>query len=232
MPDEPRPRTARPHPCPHPRHPRTRQGRPAAGEAPGGHRHQALVGGLRHHGRLRTGDARSPDRPANATPGSWRTWPSAGCAAGPPPSPRPSPGASASTTPSWPGSTWTNTDQLTTMLEQLTARIEEAIRPPFVPCLDLLATVPGISRAVAEVIVAETGGDMTRFPTAKHLASWAGVCPGHHESAGRTKNAKVRPGNPLPQRCPGHRRHGSCPPHERLLPSGPLPDDSPPGAAP
>ena len=86
-------------------------------------------------------------------------------------------------------------DQLTSMLDKLTARIEEAMSP-FRPVLDLLATVPGINRSTAEVIVAETGGDMSRFPTAKHLASWAGVCPGHHESAGRSKSTRVRPGNP------------------------------------
>ena len=67
---------------------------------------------------------------------------------------------------------------------------------PFRPALDLLDTIPGINQAVAEVIIAETGGDMARFTTARHLASWARVCPGHHESAGRTKNTKVRPGKP------------------------------------
>jgi len=86
-------------------------------------------------------------------------------------------------------------DQLTTMIDQLSGRVEEAMAP-FRDALDLLDTIPGINQATAEVIIAETGGDMTRFATAKHLASWAGVCPGHHESAGRTKNTKVRPGNP------------------------------------
>ncbi|MFJ9714323.1 IS110 family transposase [Streptomyces sp. NPDC101234] len=86
-------------------------------------------------------------------------------------------------------------DQLTDAIGQLDARIEEAMAP-FRGALDLLDTIPGINRAVAEVIIAETGGDMNRFASAKHLASWAGVCPGHHESAGRTKNTKVRPGNP------------------------------------
>ncbi|MBT2448000.1 IS110 family transposase, partial [Streptomyces sp. ISL-43] len=86
-------------------------------------------------------------------------------------------------------------DQLTVMIDQLTERIDEAMAP-FRPALALLDTIPGINRAVAEVIIAETGGDMSRFDSAKHLASWAGVCPGHHESAGRTKNTKVRPGNP------------------------------------
>lgn len=86
-------------------------------------------------------------------------------------------------------------DQLTTMIEQLTERIEEAMAP-FRGALDLLDTIPGINRAVAEVIIAETGGDMNRFATAKHLASWAGVCPGHHESAGRTKTPKSGPATP------------------------------------
>ncbi|MDQ1042171.1 IS110 family transposase [Streptomyces sp. V4I2] len=85
-------------------------------------------------------------------------------------------------------------DQLTTAIQRLDERIEEAMAP-FRPALDLLDTIPGINQAVAEVIIAETGGDMARFTTARHLASWAGVCPGHHESAGRTKNTKVRPGN-------------------------------------
>ncbi|MDT0470009.1 transposase [Streptomyces gibsoniae] len=86
-------------------------------------------------------------------------------------------------------------DQLTTVIDQLTGRIEEAMAP-FRGALDLLDTIPGINQPTAEVIIAETGGDMSRFASAKHLASWAGVCPGHHESAGRTKNTKVRPGNP------------------------------------
>jgi transposase len=85
-------------------------------------------------------------------------------------------------------------DQLTTMIEQLTGRIEEAMAP-FRGALDLLDTIPGINRAVAEVIIAETGGDMNRFATAKNLASWAGLCPGHHESAGKVRSTRVRPGN-------------------------------------
>jgi transposase len=67
---------------------------------------------------------------------------------------------------------------------------------PFRPALDLLDTIPGVNQAVAEVILAETGGDMTRFRSAQHLASWAGLCPGHHESAGRVRSTRVRPGNP------------------------------------
>ncbi|MED7829001.1 IS110 family RNA-guided transposase, partial [Streptomyces chiangmaiensis] len=67
-------------------------------------------------------------------------------------------------------------DRLTAMIDQVTGRIEEAMAP-FRGALDLLDTIPGINQATAEVIIAETDGDMARFASAKHLASWAGVCP-------------------------------------------------------
>jgi transposase len=70
---------------------------------------------------------------------------------------------------------------------------------PFQGFLDLVCTVPGISTITADVIVAETGADMSRFPTAKHLASWAGTTPGNNESAGKVKSSRSRPGNPYLQ---------------------------------
>jgi transposase len=76
----------------------------------------------------------------------------------------------------------------------LSTRIEQ-VMAPFRDQLHRLDSVPGISRRVAEVIIAETGGDMSRFPTAAHLASWAGVCPGNHESGGRRKTGKTTNGN-------------------------------------
>jgi transposase len=82
-------------------------------------------------------------------------------------------------------------DQLSTTIGELSTRIEEQMRP-FSHKLDQLQTIPGVARAVAEVIVAETGADMNRFPSPGHLASWAGVCPGHHESAGKRKSGKTR----------------------------------------
>ena len=85
-------------------------------------------------------------------------------------------------------------DQLSTTIEELSTRIEEQMRP-FSHKLDQLQTIPGVARAVAEVIVAETGVDMNRFPSPGHLASWAGVCPGHHESAGKRKSGKTRHGD-------------------------------------
>jgi transposase len=86
-------------------------------------------------------------------------------------------------------------DEHTAAVNDLTHRIEVVIEP-FRRARELLVTVPGISTTLAEVIIAETGADMTRFPTAAHLASWAGTTPGSHESAGRVKSTKTRPGNP------------------------------------
>jgi transposase len=85
-------------------------------------------------------------------------------------------------------------DQLCTAIGELSARIEEQMRP-FTRQLQRLQTIPGVGQNTAEVIIAETGGDMNRFRTAAHLASWAGVCPGQHESAGKHRSGKTRHGN-------------------------------------
>ena len=86
-------------------------------------------------------------------------------------------------------------DRHTEAIEKLTARIEVVVEP-FRGFRDLICTIPGISTRVADVITAETGADMSQFPTPGHLASWAGTCPGSNESAGRVKSTKTRPGNP------------------------------------
>ena len=86
-------------------------------------------------------------------------------------------------------------DQHTRAIEELTARIEVVMKP-FRGARDLIVTIPGISTGVADVIIAETGADMSRFPCAGHLASWAGTCPCNDESAGRVKSTSTRPGNP------------------------------------
>jgi len=85
-------------------------------------------------------------------------------------------------------------DGLAAAIQELTRRITTTLES-FQETLRLLTTIPGVSDRVAATIVAETGADMTRFPTAAHLASWAGVCPGHHESAGRISSTATRPGN-------------------------------------
>jgi transposase len=78
---------------------------------------------------------------------------------------------------------------------RLDARIEEAMAP-FRVARELLISIPGFSTKTAEVFIAETGGDMSVFPSAGHLASWAGVSPGSNQSAGRVKSTRTRPGNP------------------------------------
>src|SRR4051794_31296795 len=75
-------------------------------------------------------------------------------------------------------------------LAELNAVIAEAFRP-WAHQLELLQTIPGVEEKVAQVIIAETGADMSRFPTPEHLASWAGGSPGTRESAG--KRYPVRP---------------------------------------
>jgi transposase len=74
---------------------------------------------------------------------------------------------------------------------------------PFAAQLELLQTIPGIGLSNAEVIIAETGADMTVFRTAAHLASWAGTVPGHNESAGKRKPGKTRHGNRWLEGAPG-----------------------------
>jgi transposase len=85
-------------------------------------------------------------------------------------------------------------DELARNIGLLDTRIDEVIEP-FRDARELLTTIPGISMIVAAVIIAETGGTMTQFPSPGHLASWAGVCPGQNESAGRVGSTRTRPGN-------------------------------------
>ena len=85
-------------------------------------------------------------------------------------------------------------DRHTAAINEITERVEVVIEP-FRLFRDLICTIPGISTTVADIVIAETGADMSRFPSADHLASWAGVSPGSHESAGVVKSTRTRPGN-------------------------------------
>jgi transposase len=83
-------------------------------------------------------------------------------------------------------------------LERQTAKVSEEIADrmlPFEEAICRLDSIPGIGRRAAEEILVETGVDMSRFPTSAHLASWAGVCPGNNESAGKRKTGRARKGN-------------------------------------
>jgi transposase len=85
-------------------------------------------------------------------------------------------------------------DYLDETIASLSAEIEERLRP-FERELGLLETIPGVGRITAEVMLAELGPDMSRFPSDRHAASWAAICPGHDESAGKRRSGKTRKGN-------------------------------------
>jgi transposase len=89
--------------------------------------------------------------------------------------------------------------QVEQQVDALTARMDEEVRAgqaTFRSLINLLCTIPGISTLAATTILAEIGRDMTRFPTAGHLLSWAGMCPGQNESAGKRKSSRLRKGAP------------------------------------
>lgn len=90
-------------------------------------------------------------------------------------------------------------DYLDESIERLSAEIDRVIAP-FAEHRDRLASAPGIDKRLAEAIIGEIGIDMTKFPTAAHLASWAGICPGQHESAGKSRHGTARHGNSWLQR--------------------------------
>lgn len=84
-------------------------------------------------------------------------------------------------------------------LDEVIARLSEEVAKKFTPfaqAIDLLDTIPGVNRRSAEVVLSECGADMTRFGSAARLASWAGLCPGNNESAGKHFSGKTRNGSP------------------------------------
>jgi transposase len=85
-------------------------------------------------------------------------------------------------------------DFLDEAIDQLSAEIAERLRPVEEE-LARLDTIHGVGRTVAEVFAAEVGFELGRFPSAGHLASWAGMCPGNHESAGKRQSGRTRKGN-------------------------------------
>jgi transposase len=97
-------------------------------------------------------------------------------------------------------------DYLDAAITELDGRVDHIIDTevaPFRHLIDLLITLPGVSHRTAQVILAETGGDMSVFPTAAHLAAWAGVCPGLHASAGQKKNVGAPKANKWLRRALG-----------------------------
>jgi transposase len=85
-------------------------------------------------------------------------------------------------------------DYLDRAIARVSAVIEARTRP-FAAALALLCSIPGVKQRTAEVLLAEIGADMGRFPSARHLCSWAAVCPGNHESGGKRRSGQTRKGN-------------------------------------
>ena len=85
-------------------------------------------------------------------------------------------------------------DQLEGLIAEYGGRIE-GVAAPFAEAAARLGSIPGLGAKAAEVIVAEIGTDMSKFPTAGHLASWAGLCPGNNESAGKRRTGKTTKGS-------------------------------------
>jgi len=85
-------------------------------------------------------------------------------------------------------------------LARLEGRIAAALGP-FAEAVARLTTIPGVDRRAAEAVVAEIGPDMSRFPSEGHLASWAGMCPGNDESAGKRRSGRTAKGNPWLKRA-------------------------------
>jgi transposase len=86
-------------------------------------------------------------------------------------------------------------DALDDLIDRVSAEIEARVRP-FALAIEHLDTIPGVGQRTAEIVLAELGADLRHFPSAGHLASWAGLCPGSNESAGKRLSGKTRKGDP------------------------------------
>jgi len=95
---------------------------------------------------------------------------------------------------------WDHLQYLEKAIGRIDERIEELMRP-FVREIQLLDEIPGVDVVVAHAMIAEIGADMRPFPSAAQLASWAGLCPGNNESAGKRKSGRIRKGSRWLRRC-------------------------------
>ena len=100
-------------------------------------------------------------------------------------------------------------DALEAAEDRVTAELEARLQEE-ADALAYLDTIPGVNERIAQIIIAEIGPDMTRFPSAKHLASWAGLCPGNHESAGKRRSGKTRKGSRWLRQALTEAAHGAA----------------------
>jgi transposase len=115
-------------------------------------------------------------------------------------------------------------DALDRMIESFDARVEEVMSPLELEMVKKLDAVPGFDVRTGQIVIAEIGTDMSRFPTPEHLASWAGVCPGNNESAGKRKSGRIRKANDWLKAALGQaawgasrtRRSYYCAKHQRI----------------
>jgi transposase len=91
-------------------------------------------------------------------------------------------------------------DYIDEAIERVSEEVERHVAP-FAREIELLDTIPGVNQRTAEVLLAEVGPDMSRFASSAHLASWAGMCPGNNESAGKHRSGKTRKGSPWLRTC-------------------------------
>jgi transposase len=107
-------------------------------------------------------------------------------------------------------------DTLDEVIERVSAEISRRLTPQAKE-IARLQTIPGVGRRTAEALVAEIGTDMSRFPSARHLASWAGLCPGNHESAGKRRAGTMRRGSPWLRAALTEAAWGASPPKPTYL---------------
>ena len=100
-------------------------------------------------------------------------------------------------------------DALEEAEERVTAELEARLQEE-TDALAYLDTIPGVNERIAQIIIAEIGTDMSRFPSAKHLASWAGICPGNHESAGKRRSGRTRKGSRWLRQALTEAAHGAA----------------------
>jgi len=100
-------------------------------------------------------------------------------------------------------------DFLDEVVERVNGEIEERMRP-LEQAIARLDTIPGVNQRIAQIVLGEVGEDLSRFASAGHLASWAGLCPGNHQSAGKNYSGKTRKGNGALRQALVEAAHGAA----------------------
>ena len=181
------------HPAPDVAAARAHADREPHSQGPRGCQHQTQCGRLGHHGGVGPGDVASPRRRGNG-PGALGRFGPVSVAPETGRAPTSAAGARARAPSLSVADVLEQVGFLDGQVTQLDTRIDEQLRP-FAAPLALIRTIPGLKRRAGESVLAEIGPDMTMFPSAAHLCSWAAICPGHNETGGKQRSGKTRRGN-------------------------------------